>query len=325
MTVRYTNLPDLKNKPYGGAYSVHDHDLCTSRDQAIADYVKKAREQSHEKIKKDFLSIYKEWMFSTHRGIIGWQEYSEMCFTQGTTESFAQFYIRYRESKRLRLAKGEYFYNQMMKGLWFKDKFAWLDEDDIRPGDVVLISVPFSDTGDVPDYLDDMLTDCDKKHVPVMLDLAYINLAIDREIDLSHKCIEYVVSSLSKVFPVELHRIGIRLQRKKFEDQLYVINEKNYNYINILSAYVGNELIDKFPADYIFNRYYSKQISMCAELNLEPSPCVYFGIDKQQRYKQYNRGTDSNRLCFSRVWDGRMTYNRSIFSDRKKTLTNNSV
>ena len=24
MTVRYTNLPDNKDKPFGGAYSVHD-------------------------------------------------------------------------------------------------------------------------------------------------------------------------------------------------------------------------------------------------------------------------------------------------------------
>ena len=99
--------------------------------------------------------------------------------------------------------------------------------------------------------------------------------------------------------------IGIRMQRKKFEDQLYVINEKNYNYINILSAYVGTKLMQKYPADYIYNKYRDKQIAMCDQLRLEPSPCVYFGIDKQKKYQEYNRGTGTNRLCFSRVWDGR--------------------
>ena len=193
-----------------------------------------------------------------------------------------------------------------MKGLWYKEKFAWLDEDDIKQNDIVLISIPFSDTGAVPDYLEKLLQECDKNDVPVMLDLAYVSLSVDQKIDLTHRCIEYVVSSLSKVFPVELYRIGIRIQRKKFEDQLYVINEKNHNYINILSAYVGTKLMQKYPADYIFNKYRQKQIETCDKLNVDVSPCVYFGIDRNKQYQEYNRGTDSNRLCFTRVWDGRM-------------------
>jgi hypothetical protein len=87
---------------------------------------------------------------------------------------------------------------------------------------------------------------------------------------------------------------------------LNVINEKNYNYINILSAYVGTKLMEKYPADYIFNKYRQKQLEMCDHLNLEASPCVYFGIDRLGNFPEYNRGTRTNRLCFSRVWDGRM-------------------
>lgn len=308
MTTRYTNLPDNKDKPFGGAYSVHDPETCMTRNDAVKDYVNTQLQTDNEQIKSTYLNTYKQWMFSAHPKIVGWQDYNELCFTQGTTESFAQFYLRFRESKRLRLAKGEYFYNQMMKGLWYKDRFAWLDEDEIRNNDVLLISVPFSDTGAVPEYLEKLLKRCDDMNVPVMLDLAYVSLSVDQEIDLSHKCIEYVVSSLSKVFPVELYRIGIRMQRTKFEDQLYVINEKNYNYINVLSAYVGTKLMEKYPADYIFNKYRQRQLDMCAELNLEPSPCVYFGIDKRGQFPEYNRGTETNRLCFSRVWDGRMKH-----------------
>jgi len=308
MTTRYTNLPDNKDKPFGGAYSVYDPETCGTRDEAVNEYICNQSRLDNEEIKRKYLDTYKQWMFAAHPNCTGWQDYKDMCFTQGTTESFAQFYIRFRESKRLRLAKGEYFYNQMMKGLWYNGRFAWLDEDDIRPNDVVLISVPFSDTGAVPDYLEKLLKDCDNNHVPVMLDLAYVSLSIDQEIDLTHRCIEYVVSSLSKVFPVELYRIGIRMQRNKFEDQLYVINEKNYNYINVLSAYVGTKLMEKYPADYIFNKYRPKQLEFCDRLNLEPSPCVYFGIDRNGNFPEYNRGTKTNRLCFSRVWDGRMKY-----------------
>ncbi len=306
MTTRYTDLPDNREKTFGMAFSVYDSDTCRTRDEAVKEYISNQSNLHNEEVKTKFLQTYKQWMFSTHPEIVGWQDYDQLCFTQGTTESFAHFYLRYKGLKRLRLAKGEYFYNQMMKGLWFKEEFAWLDEDTIRHNDFVLISVPFSDTGAVPDYLEKLLQECDEKNVPVMLDLAYLNLSVNQKIDLRHPCVEYVVSSLSKVFPVELYRIGIRMQRKKLEDQLYVINQKDYNYINLLSAYVGTTLMQKYPADYIYNKYRDKQIAMCDNLNLEPSPCVYFGIDKQKKYQEYNRGTETNRLCFTRVWDGRM-------------------
>ena len=138
-----------------------------------------------------------------------------------------------------------------------------------------------------------------------MLDLAYINLAVDLEINLEHPCIQYVVSSLSKVFPVENMRIGIRLQRKKFEDQLYVVNEPGYNYINLLSAYVGKEMMVVFPADFIYEKYIEDQEVYCKYFDVDPSPCVYFGIDDTNKYPEYNRGNKTNRLCFSRIWDGR--------------------
>ena len=210
MVTRYTNLPDNKDKPFGGAYSVYDVETVERRNMIIEDL--SWQERSPDDVRKEFLSTYMEWMPSTHN-LIGIEKYTHACFTQGTTEAFAQFYIRYK-NYRLRLRKGEYFYHQMMKGLWYDYRFAWLDDDEIRKDDVLLISAPFSDTGAVPDDLEDILNACDEKGAHVMLDLAYINIAKGLTINLEHPCIEYVVSSLSKVFPVEHHRIGIRLQRK---------------------------------------------------------------------------------------------------------------
>ena len=302
MATRYTNLPDNKDKPFGGAYSVYDVETVECRNMIIEDL--SWQERSPDDVRKEFLSTYMEWMPSTHN-LIGIEKYTHACFTQGTTEAFAQFYIRYK-NYRLRLRKGEYFYHQMMKGLWYDYRFAWLDDDEIRKDDVLLISAPFSDTGAVPDDLEDILNACDEKGAHVMLDLAYINIAKGLTINLEHPCIEYVVSSLSKVFPVEHHRIGIRLQRKMFEDQIYVVNEDNYNYINLMSAYLGAEMMKEFSANYIYDKYRDAQDHYCRQYNVEVSPCVYFGIDELEQYPKYNRGNDTNRLCFSRVWDGRM-------------------
>jgi len=302
-----TNLPNLKNKCFGGAYSIHDPELIEARDTIISSW--SSVSVSHEKIKQDYFSEYKEWV-NTSQNLIGFDQFSNPCFTQGTTESFAQFYLRFK-NRRLRLARGEYFYHQMMYKLRFTNQFAWLEDEPLKSGDVLLISAPFSETGNIPDKLDEWLEQCDNLGIPVMLDLAYINLGTKFEIDLSHPCIEYVVTSLSKYFPLELHRIGIRWQRTKHEDQIYVINEYDYNYINILSVWLGLNMMQKFSPFWLQKKYHQYQIDWCNKLNLEPSKSIIFGIDKQGQYPDYNRGTKTNRLCFSRIWDGRMTYNEN--------------
>ena len=300
--VRYTELPDNKNKPYGGAYSVHDNETVYMRDYLVQKYA--VNTHDFQKTKIEYFDTYKSFLSYPHK-LNGLNLYKYACFTQGTTESFAHFYIRYRNKNRLRLARGEYFYHQMIKSMFYSMRFDWLEDDELKRGDVLLISVPFSDTCDIYPNLEELLCECDEKEIPVMLDLAYINIAKGIEIDLTHQCIEYVVSSLSKVFPVENYRIGIRLQKEMYEDPLYVINETNYNYINMCSVYLGLGMMKYFEPDYIYDKYKDDQLFFCKKLNLKPANCVYFGIDYDNQYPEYNRGRETNRLCFSRVWDGR--------------------
>ena len=302
MTI-HTGLPNNKNKIYGGAYSVHDPVTCLHRDTLLQNYSES--DIDFETTKLDYFDAFKQFLKQPH-DLIGLDLYTHSCFTQGTTESFLHFYLRYR-NKRLRLARGEYFFHQMTKNMYYQNNFAWLDEDELRSGDVLVLSVPFSDSCELYPNLDTILYECDVKSIPVMLDLAYINLAVGFTVDLTHPCIEYVVSSLSKVFPLENHRVGIRLQKTFFEDPLYVINEQDYNYINICSIYLGLKMMQEFGPTYIYVKYLDAQINMCKQLGLKKSSCVYFGIDENNAYPEYNRGATTNRLCFSRVWDGRMT------------------
>ena len=245
-------------------------------------------------------------MFSNLKNVVGSKDFTEACYTNGTCQSFDYFSLRYGKTRRMRISKSDYFYHQMMKRLFYPENYCFIEEDKLRKGDALLISVPFSDTGNEPNNLEELLCICDDLEIPVLLDLAYLNLSLDIEIDLSHKCIEYVVSSLSKIFPIENHRVGIRLQRKIWEDQLYVFNDAENNYINHMSAYIGTYLMTNWSSDYIFKKYRDKQLEYCKELDLEPSKCVIFGVDTNNHFPEYNRGGDTNRLCFSRVWDGRI-------------------
>ena len=76
---------------------------------------------------------------------------------------------------------------------------------------------------------------------------------------------------------------------------MFVYDKINYN--NRLGASLGLSIIEKYSPDYIFNKYRNKQKQLCESLEIEPSKTVLFGIDYHNRYPEYNRGGDSNRLC----------------------------
>ena len=92
--------------------------------------------------------------------------------------------------------------------------------------------------------------------------------------------------------------------KDEFDDTMLAYNQTGY--LNHFSVNIGHELIKNFDNQYIIEQYKTKQTHFCKELNLTPSECVIFGVDLNNTYKEYNRGGDTNRLCFSRVWDGRI-------------------
>lgn len=298
-----TGLPNLKNKLYGGAYSIWDERLCDFRDEAVRSFTFPSNLTS---FKHHYFDLYKHWMLTSHPKITGLDQLHTPCYTNGTSDSFAQFYIKHHQCKRLRLARGEYFFHQWIKSVHFTDRFAWLDDEPLASGDVLMLSVPFANTGNCPSNLEEILCRCDELGIPVMLDLAYINLSTDFTIDLTHPCVEYVVTSLSKVFPVENWRIGIRWQSCSDEDPLTIINEDGYEYLNTQSMSLGVAMMTEFSSDWTYEQYRPIQLLECEKLGLLPSDSVYFGLDINNQYPEYSRGGDVNRLCFTRLWDGRI-------------------
>ena len=73
MVTRYTNLPDNKDKPFGGAYSVYDVETVECRNMIIEDL--SWHERSPDDVRKEFLSTYMEWMPSTHN-LIGIEKFT---------------------------------------------------------------------------------------------------------------------------------------------------------------------------------------------------------------------------------------------------------
>jgi hypothetical protein len=241
-----------------------------------------------------FCTDYVAWIKSYSLSkIIGLEQYQYVAYSNGTTESFDKFYLN-NSRKRFRCFKGEYLYHELS----WRNNFEWafIEDAPLDSNDAVVISLPFSDTGGEHVDYKKVLKECEEKNINVLVDCVYYTLSKDVDVNLNFKCITDVTFSLSKTFPVAHARIGIRLSRQDTDDSLFVYQKSNYN--NRLGAYIGHQLINAFEPEYIVNNYKNKQIELCNNLeDVIPSNTVLFGIGGN-RWREYNRGTATNRLSF---------------------------
>ena len=127
----------------------------------------------------------------------------------------------------------------------------------------MVLSVPFSDTGNIPENYDEIMNRCSKYEIPVLLDMAYLNLAKDLNLNVTYPCIEVIATSLSKVFPVERFRIGMRLMRTSSDDTLHAYSHNSVPYVNMISINIADYLITTFENDWVFNKYKNNQLEAC--------------------------------------------------------------
>ena len=173
-------LPNLKHKPYGGAWSIHDKET--------VNFVSLHTDAFMPVNIPNFLQDYAHWMKQNHT-IHGIDDYKHLAFANGTTEVFDKFYMQNLD-RRLRLWKGEYFYHQIVARENFYNNYSWITDDDIHVGDVVVVSLPFANNGTVPTDFDIIMQKCCDKNVPVLIDMAYINISKPIEVNLDYECIK---------------------------------------------------------------------------------------------------------------------------------------
>jgi len=241
-----------------------------------------------------FLDTFHEWIQSSKlnniKGLLNYRT-----FIAGTSQGFDSFWMRHHD-RRFRCFQGEFFYH---KANW-KKFHNWLpiEMDEIKDIDAVVISYPFSDFCKEHPQMKNILDDCEKLKVPVLIDCAYYVIAKDLDFDFSnYSCVEDIVFSLSKGFyQANKLRAGIRYSRYFRDDNIDIMNE--WNQLNHVGAYLGTKLLNEFPPDYAVNLFRDRQLKYCKEHNLTPADCVSFAFGGHE-YIDLNRGTDVNRLCIA--------------------------
>jgi len=249
---------------------------------------------------KDFCNSYSEWIQSSKlNNLENLNKFKSLQFVHGTAQSFDFFYLQ-NHNKRFRIFRGDFMYHQIM----FRNNMEWeyILDDELRKGDAVILSLPFSDYGDIHPFTDMILNQCDKLDIPVFVDCAYMIMSRNINFDFNRKCIQGVSFSMSKGFYGAEHlRVGIRFTREDIDDPVDVFN--SYEMVSYISCDIGIKLFQNFETDYIQNKYHEKQIQVCSDLFIEPTNCVIFGITDETHLKfgDYDRGTDWRRVCISNL------------------------
>jgi alanine-alpha-ketoisovalerate/valine-pyruvate aminotransferase len=201
----------------------------------------------------------------------------------------------------MRCFKGEFAYHKVTWNHNFPD-WKYLEDDEIKENDAVIISLPFSDYGAEHPETQNILDQCDRLNVPVLIDCAYYSIARDLNFNLDRKCIKVVTFSLSKAFwGTERLRVGIRCTREFVDDTVNFFT--GHQMVAKTAAGIGTKLCNTFEADYNQNMFRDKQTKICYALNIKPSDCVIFGLaDKShEKFADYDRGTQWRRVCISKL------------------------
>ena len=240
-------------------------------------------------INDEYCDIYRQWIQSTTlNSVAGLERFPNSEYSHGTTESFDKFYIRHKD-KKLFVFAGEYSYHQYSVPVHSMD-FSLLDSNSC-----VIISIPFADSGTEYCYHQLMRT-CTEKNIPVLVDCCWFGLCGDMYFDFTYPCIEDVVFSMSKTFPVSRLRIGVRFSRD-YQDGLSVY--KRDSYLNFYNCRIAIDFLDNFEPDYMYKKYRKKQLEICKRLQVTPSPVVSLATGTGKQWEYLNRGGPFNRLCLS--------------------------
>jgi hypothetical protein len=270
---------DKRALPFGGSFAIMDAQTLSSLPELL-------------QVDADsFCKKYLEWIKSTKLNTItGLENFSYAAYSNGTTEAFDKFYMK-NNKRRFRCFKGEYVYHQIA---WRNWDWKFLEDDTLEKDDAVVISLPFSDTGNEHLQMQQVLQTCTDLNIPVLIDCVYFGVCSNINFDFNHKCITDITFSLSKIFPIAYARVGMRLTKIDDDDALLMLHKIGYT--NRIGAALGMQLMDEYSPDYIVNKYLQKQIEMCKDLDITPSNTVLFGIDTTNKYPEYNRGGSTNRL-----------------------------
>jgi hypothetical protein len=244
---------------------------------------------------KDYINAVISWLeSSSHNVIAGLEYYPHKAYCVGSIDGIQSFIHRHVTQRRIRFSRAEFVASKIVSNHAVA-KWAFLEDDELREGDALVVSLPFSGNGSRYSVWNKLMEECQQLNIPVLVDMAYYGISHGIKFDLSPNCITDVVTSLSKPLNVQL-RLGLRMTREYHDDLIQ--GNSDSKIINRIAAQVGIELMKKFPHDYIISKYREKGEEICRKLNLTPSNTITLALGNEHDHKDFFRN-GYYRVCIT--------------------------
>jgi len=230
--------------------------------------------------------------------ITGLDDFAYADFAQGTTQAFDQFALRHGHQRVIAWFKGDFAYHRCVgKKLRHRELDHWAE---LSPDHALIMSLPFSALGTMHTDFQQIMDRCNELHIPVCLDLAYWGISKQIHLALDHwPCVQEITCSLSKPFhTLERHRVGIRFSRLYLDDGISMLNEVGMQ--NPWSMSLAMHFMQEFSCDWNWQQHQDHYVDLCAQLQLNTTDTIIFGISHDPSYQDFNRGIPmTHRVCLS--------------------------
>jgi len=243
--------------------------------------------------KEAFKTLYKAHISAyKHSQLVGLEQYSNTYVTDGVTGAFLDWYSLYGISN-IYVFKGEYPFHERNGCNQVDDVYA------IPENKFLILSLPFSATGNVHEDYKKIMQVCDIRNITVLLDCAYLNISSIGNVDISYDCISAVATSLSKVFCTGMNKIGLLFYKSNIQSPIVQLDE--WHYLNHHSMVLHSELLKAFNMGFIYDKYVSRHSDVCTELGLQKSNTLLFGLSNDVKWSDFSRNGITNRVCISKI------------------------
>lgn len=200
----------------------------------------------------------------------GWKNLPYVDVTMGCTHYIESFVLKYGWGG-FQILKNEYAYYTLM------GKHG-VEIDALEKNKPMIITMPHWQYCDIRPEWDDLLKICEQKNIDIHIDMAWMIIARDINLNFSHPCIKSIGMSMSK-YALQWNRVGIRLSRQKTMDSVTIFNDY-YRDTNTIMTSIGSYWMDNLERDYVWNRYGNDHDEICAQLDLSPTKIIHVVKDK---------------------------------------------
>lgn len=238
---------------------------------------------------EEYLEYYPQWIMSSETcNVKGLDTFPYRFVSLGVTQTLDWFHLECaRQGWRMRLLRGEYPYN---RDVFNFDEF--IDDEPLAKGDAVIISVPFSASGDLHPRYEEIMETCNKLDIPVMVDCAWFGTCYDLHWSLEYECIKVVAFSTTKGLQTGNWRSGICFS--KWNHGSLAVQTEWHHGIH-MNTYISLLLMKNFSPDYTPNLYRKSQEEVCKYFGLTPSKTIHIATGDDQ-WDYFSRDGAYNRI-----------------------------